>query len=100
MRRAIAIVGAVASFVLAAPATGWADDELYGITNASPPHLVSFVAPAAPTTITFTSNDVIEGLTPGDSVVGMDVSPRDGGLFLLAKNGTTGRLYSLDSTTA
>jgi Ca2+-binding RTX toxin-like protein len=99
MLRAAIAAAAVAAFLAFAPsAYGWNEDELYGITDANPPHLVSF-APLGPT-ITYTSDAPIAGLLAGDSVVGMDISPRDGGLFLLTENGTTGRLYSLDPTTA
>jgi Ca2+-binding RTX toxin-like protein len=97
-RAAIAAAAAAAFLALASPAQAWNTDELYGITDASPPHLVSF-APVGPA-ITYTSDAPISGLMLGDAVVGMDVSPRDGGLFLLARNGTTGRLYSLDAATA
>src|SRR5436305_12951864 len=98
IRAAIAAAAVACSLAFASSACAWGTDGLYGVTDANPPPLVSF-APVGPT-ITYTSDRVITGLTAGDGVVGMDVSPRDGGLFLLARNGTTGRLYSLDATTA
>jgi Ca2+-binding RTX toxin-like protein len=81
--------------VLAAPAM--AIDHLYGITDTSPPHLVSF---ESNTPGTFTSDQVMGGFVAGDTVVGMDTSPRDGVLYLITQNGATGRLYLLDETTA
>jgi hypothetical protein len=90
-------VAALLALVAASPAEAWNVDELYGITAASPPHLIEF-APIGPT-IDIDSDVPIAGVLPGESVVGMDVSPRDGGLYLLTKNGTTGKLYALDATT-
>jgi Ca2+-binding RTX toxin-like protein len=97
-RAMIAAALTAACLAFASSAQAWGTDELYGITDANPPHLVSF-APVGPT-ITYTSDEEITGLAPGDLVMDMDVSPRDGGLYLLTKNGTTGRLYSLDPTTS
>ena len=94
---AAAALAASASLAFASSAYGWADDELYGITTA-PPHIVSF-APVGPT-ITYTSDRAITGLGGGDTIVGMDISPRDGGIYLLGKNGPAGTLYSLDASTA
>src|SRR4051794_16082952 len=90
-------IAALLALVAAAPAAAWNDDELYGITAGPNPHLVSF---GAVSPITFEENAPISGLLAGDSVVGMDASPRDGGLFILTQNGTVGRLYSLDAATA
>src|SRR4051794_15043673 len=93
-----ALVALLASLALASPAmAGGGSDHLYGVTTANPPHLVAFESVAP---ITFTSDSEITGLTPGDTVRGMDTSPRDGGLYLFTENGTVGRLYSLDPTTA
>src|SRR5215212_2711587 len=86
----------IALLAFAAPAL--AIDHLYGITDASPPHLVAFESDA-PTV--FTGDRPITGLTAGDVIVGMDVSPRDGGLYAIARSGAgAGRLYSLDPSTA
>jgi uncharacterized protein DUF4394/Calx-beta domain-containing protein/hemolysin type calcium-binding protein/thrombospondin type 3 repeat protein len=88
------LAGALACLALAAPAM--AADHLYGITTASPPHLVAFEAVAP---IVYTSDREITGLT--DPVVGMDVSPRDGGIYVVTKDGGgIAKLYSLDATTA
>ncbi|MEA2150086.1 MAG: hypothetical protein QOD69_1916 [Solirubrobacteraceae bacterium] len=92
-----AAIGLVVAACLAFAAPAVAADYLYGITDAVPPHLVAFdaVAPVA-----FTSDLAVSGLAPGDSVVGMDVSPRDGGVYVLTNNGGVGKLYSLDPSTA
>src|SRR4051812_16774610 len=88
-----------AGLLFAAPAyAGGALDHLYGITDSSPPHLVTFEADAPGT---LTSNRAITGLPGPATIVGMDVSPRDGGLFVLSDDaGGNGILYSLDPTTA
>jgi Ca2+-binding RTX toxin-like protein len=90
-------LAALLALIVPATAGAWNDDELYGITAGATPHLVSF-APVNP--ITFEEDAPISGLTAGDTVMGMDVSPRDGGLYLLTQNGTVGRLYSLDASAA
>src|SRR6476660_5185578 len=98
LRSALALAGAAVFLAFAAPAYGWATDELYGVTAANPPHLVSF-EPIGPT-ITFSSDEPITGLGASDVVVGFDISPRDGGMYLLTKEGLSfsqvGRLWSLD----
>jgi Ca2+-binding RTX toxin-like protein len=100
LRAAIAAAAVAASLAFASSAYGWVDDELYGITDVNPPHLVSFAPGTAGTTLPFTSDHAITGLMVGDSVMGMDTSPRDGSIYLLTRNGTTGGLYTLDPTTA
>src|SRR5436853_4476263 len=97
-RAAMAAAAVAATLMFASSAYGWVDDELYGITDATPPHLVSF-APVGPT-VTFTSDRAITGLTGGDTIIGMDVSPRDGGIYVLAKNAGNGNLYVLDANSA
>ena len=100
-RAAIAAAAVAASLAFATSAYGWNTDELYGITAANPPHLVSF-APVGPT-ITFSSDEAITGLGASDVVVGFDISPRDGGMYVLTKEGLSGsqigRLWSLDPST-
>jgi hypothetical protein len=82
----------VAVLALAAPAL--ATDHLYGITEAAPPHLVSFESDAP---ATFTSDRAITGLGAGESVVGMDTSPRNGVPYVLTVDTSdAGRLYALD----
>src|SRR4051794_11473861 len=95
MFRAAIGLAVAACLALAAPAL--AADHLYGITDAATPHLVTFEAVAP---ILFTSDQVITGIAAGDTVVGMDVSPRDGNLYVLTNNGGVGDLYSLDPSTA
>src|SRR4051812_6561769 len=97
-RAAIAAAAAAASLMLfASSAQAWGTDELYGITTDPTPHLVSF-EPVGPT-ITLTSNEAINGLT--DPVVGFDISPRDGGMYVVTKDGSgVAKLYNLDPTTA
>src|SRR4051794_36634206 len=91
-------VAALLAFIAAAPAAAWNDDELYGITPGSAPHLVSF-APTSP--ITFEENAPISGIGSGELVVGMDVSPRDGNIYLLTRTAASvGRLYVLDASSA
>lgn len=90
-------IGLLVAACLAFAAPAAAVDHLYGITDAATPHLVTFEAVAP---IVLTSDRVVTGLTVGDSVVGMDISPRDGGLYVLTNNSGVGRLYSLDPGTA
>src|SRR5690348_89232 len=89
----------LASLAFAAPASagGAAADHLYGVTLQAPPHLVGFESSDPGV---FTSDRPITGLAVGDSVQGMDTSPRDGGLYLFVRNGADGYIYSLDSTSA
>jgi Ca2+-binding RTX toxin-like protein len=95
LRAAIGVATAAVCLVLAATAEAWNTDELYGITTGSPPHLVSF-EPVAP--IVLTSDQAIVGLS--DPVVGFDISPRDGGLYVVTKSNTgVANLFSLDTTT-
>jgi Ca2+-binding RTX toxin-like protein len=70
---------------------------MYGVTEGASPRLVSFEAQAP---LSFTSDRAITGLAAGDVVLGVDVSPRDGGLYLLTRAaGNVGKLWSLDPTT-
>jgi Ca2+-binding RTX toxin-like protein len=97
IRAAIAAAAVAASLALASSAQAWGTDELYGITDANPPHLVSF-APVNP--ITLSSDEPITGLGVNDAAVGMDTSPRDGGLYLLTHDNTNNlKLWSLDAST-
>src|SRR4051812_34248146 len=97
-QRAIGLAAVVAAWLaFASPAGAWNTDELYGITTANPPHLVSF-EPSGPT-IDLSDDGEILGLT--DPVVGFDISPRDGGMYLVTRSGTgVGNLFSLDPTTS
>jgi Ca2+-binding RTX toxin-like protein len=100
IRAAIAAAAAAAFLALASSAQAWNTDELYGITDTTspnPPHLVSF-DPIGPN-ITLTSDEAINGLV--DPVVGFDISPRDGGLYVLTDDASgNANLYSLDPSTA
>jgi hypothetical protein len=98
LRAAIAAAAvAAASLAFASSALAWNTDELYGVTDASPPHLVSF-APVNP--ITFSSDETITGLGANDAVAGMDTSPRDGGLYILTHDNTNNlKLWALDAST-
>jgi Ca2+-binding RTX toxin-like protein len=93
-RAAIAVAVATACLALAAPAL--AVDHLYGITDAPAPHLVAFDAVAP---LVVNEDHVVTDLVGGDSVMGMDVSPRDGGIYVLTSNAGVGRLYKLDPDT-
>src|SRR3954452_15906065 len=97
-QRAIGFAAVVVACLLSAgPGRAWNTDELYGITTASPPHLVSF-EPLGPT-IDLSDDGEIFGLT--DPVVGFDISPRDGGMYLVTRSNTgVGNLFSLDPTTS
>src|SRR4051812_13553883 len=91
-------LAALAMLVFAAPAFGWADDYIYGITDAEPPHLVAFESNAPGTLL---SNQVVTGKPMAERVVGMDLSPRDGELYVLTTDpGNVGRLYVLDAAGA
>src|SRR5437764_13110764 len=94
LRVAIGLAAAAACLAFAAPSV--AADHLYGITGAATPHLVTFDAVSP---VVFTSDRAITGLAVGDAVIGMDVSPRDGGITALTNNGGVGDLYSLDAST-
>src|SRR3954453_13066829 len=90
----VAVVAALLAF--AAPAL--AADHLYGITPPPTPHLVSFESDAPGV---LTSDRAIGGFATGPEVVaGMDVSPRDGELYVLTRDGTVGRLYVLEPASA
>jgi Ca2+-binding RTX toxin-like protein len=90
-------VAIAALLAFAAPAS--AADHMYGLTNATPPHLVTF---ESDTPGTLTSDRLITGFVGSGSelVAGMDVSPRDGGLYALTQDAGTGRLYALDPANA
>ena len=45
------------------------------------------------------SSRAITGLTAGDTIVGIDFRPATGALIALAKNGGTGRLYTINTAT-
>src|SRR3954454_16869987 len=97
LRAAIAAAAVAASLAFASSAYAWGTDELYGITDANPPHLVSF-APTNP--VTFTSDEPITGLGSDDAVAGLDISPRDGGLYILTHDSTNNlKLWALDAST-
>lgn len=49
------------------------------------------------TLATVSGPTAITGLAAGESVVGLDIRPADGMVYALARNGTTGRLYVIDS---
>src|SRR3982751_1981121 len=88
-----AAVGACLTF--APPAL--AVDHLYGIVTDTPtPQLVGFDA-AAPLVVD--EDHPLTGLGGSDSVIGMDVSPRDGGIYVLTSNAGVGRLYTVDPST-
>src|SRR3954447_15711592 len=90
----VAVVAALLAF--AAPAL--AADHLYGITPPPTPHLVSFESDAPGV---LTSDRQIGGFAKrSELVAGMDVSPRDGELYVLTRDGTVGRLYVLDPASA
>src|SRR3954463_8999903 len=99
MSRLAVGMAVLALFVFAPPAFGWADDYIYGITNTEPPHLVAFESNAPGT---LTSNEVVSGKPAGERVVGMDLSPRDGELYVLTEDTTShvGKLYVLDAVGA
>src|SRR4051812_37431591 len=95
-QRAIGLAAVVAAWLaFAAPAGARKTGELFGVTTADPPPLVSF-EPLGPT-IDLSDDGEILGLT--DPVVGFDISPRDGGMYLVTRSGTgVGHLFSLDPT--
>ncbi len=69
--------------------------ELFGLTDGG--KLVSFnrSAPAK-----LCTSAALTGLAAGDTPVGIDFRPSTGLLYLLAKNGSTGKLYTVASATA
>src|SRR3954471_9758771 len=96
-RGAFALAATLVLLVFASRAGPGGPSGLYGLPHGTPPHLVSF-DPLGPT-IALTSNEVINGLV--DPVVGFDISPRDGGMYVLTDDASgNAKLYSLDPTTA
>jgi Ca2+-binding RTX toxin-like protein len=79
---------------LAAPAL--AVDRFYGISNPPNPQVVMF-EPGNP--VPLTQIHPITGLASGDSFRGMDVSPRDGGIYAITNNAGVGKLYTIDPDT-
>ena len=75
VRFAAGLVVCACLAIAAAPAL--AADHLYGITTSPSQHIVAF-DPTNP--ITLTGDHLITGLGSG-VIVGMDVSPRDGGIY-------------------
>ncbi|MBA3452719.1 MAG: DUF4394 domain-containing protein, partial [Deltaproteobacteria bacterium] len=67
--------------------------ELYGVTASS---IVSFNRAA---TAKLCTSKPITGLAAGDSVVGIEMRPATGVLYVLAKNGTAGKLHRVDPAT-
>lgn len=76
-------------------AVAQAAGELYGVTAAN--NLITFnrAAPAKPC-----SSAPITGLSVGDAIVGLDIRPSTGLLYLLTNNGGTGATYLVNPVTA
>src|SRR5689334_10136149 len=86
-------IGLVVGTCLTWAAPALAVDHLYGITDTNPRHIVEFDAVSP---IAATSDHVITGLV--GTPYGMDVSPRDGRIYVITSNGG-GSLYLLDPAT-
>src|SRR3954453_18902242 len=93
-RAAIAVAIATVCLALAAPAV--AVDRFYGISNPPNPQVVMF-EPGNP--VAETQVHLISGLASGDSFRGIDVSPRDGGIYALTNHPGVGKLYTIDPDT-
>ena len=87
----------LALLLLAAAPSARGDDHLYGVTTGD--HLVTFES-GSPGTLT--SDRAITGKPAGERIVGMDLSPRDGELYVLTRVQASGagRLYVLDAASA
>src|SRR5438045_8523721 len=94
LRLATALAAVALCLTLAAPAV--AVDRFYGVTNPPNPEVVMF-EPGNPVAVT--QVHLISGLASGDSFEGMDVSPRDGGIYALTNNAGVGTLYTIDPDT-
>ena len=94
LRRAIALaVGAC----LALAATASAADHFYAIDH--PPAQQSVIKFDAGSPVVPTAQHLITGLASGESIVGMDVSPRDGDIYALGADAGVAHLYSVDPDT-
>lgn len=76
--------------VPAASAVTQQPGELYGVTAT---HVISFNRAA---TAKFCTSAPIQGLAPGETVVGLDIRPSNSVLYILTKTGTAGKLHRLD----
>src|SRR5689334_1807349 len=99
MPRLAAGLALLALLLLAAPASaadaGPADDLIYGVTNTD--HLVSFLSTTPGTLV---SDRAITRPPAPERILGMDLSPRDGDLYVLTRNpleNGAAKLYVLDS---
>src|SRR3954471_12391510 len=94
LRLATALVATALCLALAAPAV--AVDRFYGISNPPNPQVVMF-EPGNPVAVT--QVHLISGLASGDTFRGIDVSPRDGGIYAVTNNAGVGKLYTIDPDT-
>lgn len=97
------VLSLVANLPATAPATGMGG--MVAITGGSTPSLVTFNRPPQGSPNKLCSSAAITGLMAGDVIVGADArastAPGGNGTFtLLAKNGTAGRLYTLNPSSA
>lgn len=93
MAAAAASAAVAASLALpAAPASGLpAGTTLYGLTTTN---RIVTVDPAFPV---LAANDVaVSGLASGEQLIGIDRRPKTGVVYGVGKQGTTGRLYTVD----
>lgn len=83
---------AIATLPAATPVTQL-PGELYGVTATN---VVSFNRAA---TAKLCTSSTINGLAVGDTLAGIDMRPSTGVLYVLARNGTAGKLHRVDPAT-
>ena len=104
VRRALTVFLAAAAVTVAAvtqvsalPAgaqTGGSGQTLYGLTTGN--RIVTFSTGFS----ALASNDVaVTGLSPGETLIGIDRRPKTGALYGVGKLGSAGRLYTVDPLT-
>lgn len=92
------VLGLVATLPTTAPAN--AAGNMLAITAGTTQNLITFNRAPQGSPNKLCSTTAITGLTAGDVIVGADTRPATGVLTALAKNGTAGRLYTIDGGTA
>ena len=99
VRRALIVLLAAAavtavSVLPAGAQSGGPGQTLYGLTTGN--RIVTFSTGFA----ALASNDVaVTGLSPGETLIGIDRRPKTGAIYGVGKLGTAGRLYTVDPTT-
>ena len=94
LRAATTAAFALALATSGAAATSAPDAPIYGLTTDN--RLLTFTADAPDELL---ANVKIRGLRAGESLIGIDRRPLDGGLYAVGRVGTSGWLYTIDPST-